>query len=495
MDPSVFLSDIQVLPGNPYEITTHGLHQVVSRDAESVKKVDDIGLEVLPSTSPIVLHSEASDFPDGGIKAWVVVFGVCILSSWGYLNSWGVFQTYYQQTTLHRSSPSQIAWIGSLQHSLIFLPGILVGRLFDFEFSRIPYAAGSALIILGTFLVPLGKVYWHFILCQGLEIGVECGLIFPGTSASVTYWWKRRRGLAFGIMASGGALGGTFFPIVSRTLLAEIGFTWTLRTIGFILMFTLGTPNLCIARRLPPTKAFTVTGLFGLYAFRHAIFTMYCIGSFLVTLAVSPVVLTESVVLTYIGSTAVSVGLSRNFAFYLVAIINGSTGVGRIACGSISDLPGPLNVIIPMTAMTFHFCCLWVRSYLRISRNPPIELCRFSLGAFSSLGFVAIAAMGGTEDLGGRIGTIHTVLGFGSLCGPPLAGLLHGYTAVGCFGGVFPRVAHNPDINTIYREHGAIWCLLLSHFPPFHSAQVVEQMLGQIQFSSSCTAVTSLTHM
>jgi hypothetical protein len=49
--------------------------------------------------------------------------------------------------------------------------------------------------------------------------------------------------------------------------------------------------------------------------------------------------------------------------------------------------------------------------------------------------------MGGTEDLGRRIGIVNTIIGLGALCGPPLAGLLNDtslrYAAVGYFGGEF----------------------------------------------------------
>jgi hypothetical protein len=64
---------------------------------------------------------------------------------------------------------------------------------------------------------------------------------------------------------------------------------------------------------------------------------------------------------------------------------------------------------------------------------------RLTSGAFNALGPVPVAAMGGTQDLGRRIGTVNTVLGFGSLCGPPLGGLLTstslGYKGVGYFAG------------------------------------------------------------
>lgn len=40
--------------------------------------------------------SAQNDFPEGGRQAWLVVFGsfCCIVSTWGLLNSIGVFQAY-----------------------------------------------------------------------------------------------------------------------------------------------------------------------------------------------------------------------------------------------------------------------------------------------------------------------------------------------------------------------------------------------------------------
>ncbi|KAJ7697034.1 hypothetical protein B0H17DRAFT_1197760 [Mycena rosella] len=39
----------------------------------------------------------------------------------------------------------------------------------------------------------------------------------------------------------------------------------------------------------------------------------------------------------------------------------------------------------------------------------------FTVGGFSAIGFVTVAAMGRTEDLDRRIGTLNTVLGLGLL--------------------------------------------------------------------------------
>ncbi|KAF8217303.1 hypothetical protein K438DRAFT_1798569, partial [Mycena galopus ATCC 62051] len=53
------------------------------------------------------------------------------------------------------------------------VPALLAGRLFDIGYYRIPFAAGSILIVLTSFLVPHCKVYWHFLLCLGFGIGLH----------------------------------------------------------------------------------------------------------------------------------------------------------------------------------------------------------------------------------------------------------------------------------------------------------------------------------
>ena len=75
-----------------------------------------------------------SHVPDGGLRAWLVVLGgfltyfatfgtfstkttrwVDVNSSLGLLNSFGVFQVYYQRQILEGTSASVISWIGSIQ--------------------------------------------------------------------------------------------------------------------------------------------------------------------------------------------------------------------------------------------------------------------------------------------------------------------------------------------------------------------------------------------
>ncbi|KAJ6507069.1 MFS general substrate transporter [Mycena sanguinolenta] len=400
----------------------------ISACDDDSKKPEEL-LQVLPC---LPTEDTLDDFPDGGFRAWLVLFGgLCIFfSTWGYVTSWGVFQAYYQQSILRGSSPSEIAWTGSLQHSIIFLPGLIVGRLFDVGLFRIPFAAGSVLIVLATFLVPLCRTFTDFLLCQGLATGLGCALVIPPTFAVVCHWWKRRRAFALGVMTCGSALSGTIIPIVVRRLLEVLGFAWTLRIIGFMLTFMLGVANMCVARRLPPIRP--ASRIFNWSVFRNSTFFVYCAAQFVVSLG-------SYIVPSYISSSAVSAGISRNFAFYLVAIINGSTSTGRILFGFLGDRFGAMNVMIIVGVFVAALTMIWPHCRSVTSLTVLSVFYGFTNASYSPLTQVPAAAMGSPSDLGLRIGILSTFLGLGTLCGPPLGGLLNdtrlGYAAVGYFGG------------------------------------------------------------
>lgn len=69
--------------------------------------------------------------PDGGLRAWIVVATghLVIMNTWGYINSFGVFQTYY--ATELGLPPATISWIGSIQVFLLFFIGTFTGRITD----------------------------------------------------------------------------------------------------------------------------------------------------------------------------------------------------------------------------------------------------------------------------------------------------------------------------------------------------------------------------
>lgn len=103
------------------------------------------------------------------------------------------------------------------------MPGLVVGRLFDLGYFRQTFFVCSVILVVATFLTAECKEYWHFLLCQGFAVGIgSAGLANP-TTAVVAHWFRKRRGLAMGILAIGSAIGGTVLPIATRKLIPEVG--------------------------------------------------------------------------------------------------------------------------------------------------------------------------------------------------------------------------------------------------------------------------------
>jgi len=66
--------------------------------------------------------------PDCGLAAWTQAFmtHLIVFNTWGYINSFGVFQTYYVTTLKH--PPSDVSWVGSIHMFLLFFIGTFSGR-------------------------------------------------------------------------------------------------------------------------------------------------------------------------------------------------------------------------------------------------------------------------------------------------------------------------------------------------------------------------------
>ena len=152
--------------------------------------------------------------PDGGLRAWLVVFGgwCCYLSSYGWLSSIGVFQTYYEQQLLPSYSPSTISWILSLQVFILSGTAPIFGKIFDSYGSHALISIGTFLHVFGIMMISLSKDYYEVFLAQSICSGLGAAMIFHGATNAVSTWFRGRRGLALGLASSGASIGGVIMP-------------------------------------------------------------------------------------------------------------------------------------------------------------------------------------------------------------------------------------------------------------------------------------------
>ena len=95
------------------------------------------------------------DFPEGGLRAWLGVFGsfCAMFMVFGIVNSTGAFQDYFSSHQLRDYSPDQIGWIFSLYLFLVFLCGIYTGVIFDAHGPKVVLAVGSVAMVLSMMLL------------------------------------------------------------------------------------------------------------------------------------------------------------------------------------------------------------------------------------------------------------------------------------------------------------------------------------------------------
>ena len=221
--------------------------------------------------------SDPGPAPDGGFQAWAQALMAHLVqfNSWGYINSFGLFQSYYANVL--DASPSAISWLGSVQICLIFFIGAFAGRATDAGHFRKVLVLGSLLQILGVFMTSLSTKYWQFFLAQGICTGIGDGLVFCPTIALLATYFAKNRSIAIAINASGAGTGGIVFPLIAQQLLPKIGFGWTLRVMGFVILFNAAIAMTLARTRLPPKKLGPHVEW---AAFKEVPYTLFCLGAF-----------------------------------------------------------------------------------------------------------------------------------------------------------------------------------------------------------------------
>lgn len=125
----------------------------------------------------------------------------------GVVNTFGVYQTFYERDFLSSESASNISWIGSIQAFLLVVVGVITGPIYDAGYFRALIFMGSFMIVFGMMMTSVAKTYWEVILAQALVVGIGDGCLFLPSVAIVSQYFTSKKAFATGIAASGSGLG------------------------------------------------------------------------------------------------------------------------------------------------------------------------------------------------------------------------------------------------------------------------------------------------
>lgn len=417
-----------------------------------------------PNTAETEKHSAAQDSapppppaPDGGIVAWVQVVGASLLffNSWsvlldhpcavpftdpedyrGIINTFGVYQSYYETRLLKDCSPSAIAWIGTVQSFLLLSLGLVVGPIFDRGYIKTLIIAGTFLIVFGLMMTSLSKEYYQFFLAHGIAVGIGSGLLFiPSIAIPVTYFTSRRA-LAVGFAASGGSVGksglndfielcsletrmpgAVIFPIVFHKLIDRVGFGWTTRIIAFIALAGLLFSIAVMKSHLPPLEK--ARRLLDLTAFRRVPFVIYCLALFFDLVGLYfPYFYLPTYFTIYLHA-------GDNISFYVLSILSASSFFGRIAPNLLADRLGSLNVMIIVSLVVTIMAFAWMGIHSNTGAIVFAVIYGFPSGTIVALMSPVLAGLCPDMALMGTwLGMASVFSGLGILIGNPIAGAL-----------------------------------------------------------------------
>jgi len=391
--------------------------------------------------------------PNGGTKAWMQVFGSWMLffNTWGtpcdslaflsgrradglqtgILNTFGVYQTYYESGQLFTASSSNISWIGSVQAVMVLIVGVIAGPIYDRGHLRLLLLTGSFGVVFGHMMLSLCHTFWQALLAQGFVIGMGAGCLFVPAVAIMSTYFNTKLGLALGLAASGSSTGGIIYPIMFYKLIDQVGFGWSTRILGFTALATLIVPNVVMQLRVKPGR---VRAVLDMTAFTDLPFMTFVVGSLVGFIGLY-------VGFFYFSYFGQATGITdESLSFYLVPILNAGSVLGRTLPNWLSDKIGPLNVIAPGKHPLTHISspsanieagAIMVGIVLLCNlavHNAAGVICTalffgFFSGIFIALPPVLFVAL--TEDkskVGTRIGMGFAMLGFGVLAGGPGGG-------------------------------------------------------------------------
>ncbi|EFY97902.1 hypothetical protein MHUMG1_08717 [Metarhizium humberi] len=350
-------------------------------------------------------------------EGWVVVAaGSAIFFVFlGLIYSYGIVQLHLTESRL--ASISTLSFIGSVGAAMSPLTGMIVARIIKLAGYRVTALIGSLFLGLGEFTAGWStKSVPAMFVTQGFLFGIGSAMLYLPAATVPSLWFKRKRGLATGVVFGGAGIGSAVISVSMEKLIGVVGLESALKILGALAWAICITASYFL--RAPAGRGRAVSSV-QWRLFRSVKFNMMLVMG---AIATFPLFVPPFLLPLYVAN----MGFSGQAAAAILACWNIASALGRIGMGFGADAYlGPVNsLLISLTVIGVSAMALWpFASSLGLLVFFAV-LNGIGSGGFFSLMPVVVGAVFGDGQLANVMSMLTTSWTFGYFMGSPIAGYL-----------------------------------------------------------------------
>jgi MFS family permease len=169
--------------------------------------------------------------------------------------------------------------------------------------------------VFGLMMASISTQYYQFLLSQGVCSAIGVAAVFQPALSCIMGWFDKKRGIAYGILATGSSLGGVIFPIMINRLIRKVGYGWAMRISAFLIFVLLAIAIVTVKARRPPGRV-ALSGTQMAKSFRDLPFLALAIGMACMAFGIY-------IPVDYIPVEGIAIGgISQDLSQYILAIFS-----------------------------------------------------------------------------------------------------------------------------------------------------------------------------
>ncbi|MGL5646243.1 MAG: L-lactate MFS transporter [Clostridium sp.] len=351
-------------------------------------------------------------------KLCIIPFSIVMFICLGTVYSWSVFRGPLESLFNIGSTASGVPYTLFLATYAVFM--MITGYFIDKYNPKKIMALGTVLVCLGWFLAGFSKNITMVSLTYGVIGGSGVGIIYGVPVAIVSSVFKKKKGLAVGLILSGFGLSPLISAPIAKYLIGSFGILTTFKIIGIAFLVII--LPLIIPFEFPKEekedKVLEGLGTKEMMKDRrfYGLWICYVIGSLIGLMSVG--------ITSAVGTEMI--GLTSGEAAAIVSILAIFNGVGRPIFGYITD---KFKVF---KAANISYIMIIVAGIMMFNGKQGDKLLFFiafaiiwmTLGSWLAIAPTATGALFGERNKNKNYGVIFTAYGVGAVLGVTVSGML-----------------------------------------------------------------------